>query len=214
MSLVGQIAELQNYATYKELSWEGCFEDYLELVRKTPQVTRNAFQRLYDMILSHGDEEYIDNKKKLVRYNFFRDEHDGGKDAIFGLDIPLMRLVNVLQARRAGLRHREARHPAARPGRLVEVDDRAPAQEGHRGVLAHAPKARSTPSTGRCPARSASSPAAAETFPSPMHDEPLRLIPREWRDKAIDELELGNDDFTRARSTATSTRRAASSSRS
>ena len=33
MSLVGQIAELQNYATYKELSWEGSFEDYLALVR-------------------------------------------------------------------------------------------------------------------------------------------------------------------------------------
>src|SRR5438477_312260 len=33
MSLVGQIAELQNLKTYKELSWEGSFEDYLELVR-------------------------------------------------------------------------------------------------------------------------------------------------------------------------------------
>ena len=35
MTLVGQIAELQNYATYKELSWEGSFEDYLEIVRRT-----------------------------------------------------------------------------------------------------------------------------------------------------------------------------------
>ena len=35
MSLVGQIAELQNYATYKELSWEGSFEDYLALVRRS-----------------------------------------------------------------------------------------------------------------------------------------------------------------------------------
>ena len=85
-----------------------------------------------------GQEEYIDNKKKLVRYNFFKDEQHGGRDAIFGLDIPLMRLVNVLKAAAAGLRHREARHPAARPGRLVEVDDRAPPEEGHRGLLAHA----------------------------------------------------------------------------
>jgi serine protein kinase len=44
MSLVGQIASLQNYATYKELAWEGSFEDYLDLVRKRPQVTRNAYQ--------------------------------------------------------------------------------------------------------------------------------------------------------------------------
>ena len=46
MTLVGQIAELQNLKTYKELAWEGSFEDYLELVRKNPQVTRNAYQRL------------------------------------------------------------------------------------------------------------------------------------------------------------------------
>src|SRR3569623_874989 len=58
MSLVAQIAELQNYATYKELSWEGSFEDYLNLVRKTPQVTRNAYQRLYDMVLSHGIDDF------------------------------------------------------------------------------------------------------------------------------------------------------------
>ena len=51
------------------------------------------------MILSYGQEEYIDNKKRLIRYNFFKDEQHGGRDAIFGLDIPLMRLVNVLQAR-------------------------------------------------------------------------------------------------------------------
>jgi serine protein kinase len=39
MSLVGQIAELQNYASYKELAWEGSFDEYLEVVRN-PQVTR------------------------------------------------------------------------------------------------------------------------------------------------------------------------------
>src|SRR5258705_12303717 len=97
MSLVGQIAELQNFATFKELSWEGGFEDYLGLVRRHPQVTRNAYQRLYDMVLSHGVEEYIDNKKKLVRFKFFRDEAHGGRDAVFGLDVALMRLMSVLK---------------------------------------------------------------------------------------------------------------------
>ena len=67
MSLVGQIADHQNYATYKELSWEGSFEEYLGVVKSQPQVTRNAYQRLYDMVLSHGPEDYIGTKKKLVR---------------------------------------------------------------------------------------------------------------------------------------------------
>src|ERR1700747_1783796 len=93
MSLVGQIAELQNLKTYKELAGEGSFEEYLALVRKTPHITRNAYQRLYDMVLSHGVEEYIDNKKKLVRYKFFRDEAHGGGDAAFGLDVAPLGLL-------------------------------------------------------------------------------------------------------------------------
>src|SRR5215510_6309678 len=101
-NMVLKIASLQDFALYRDLSWEGAFEDYLEIVRSRPQVTRNAFQRVYDMIISYGTEEYIDNKKKLVRYNFFKDEIDGGQDAIYGLDIPLMRLMNVLKAAAEG----------------------------------------------------------------------------------------------------------------
>jgi serine protein kinase len=101
-SLVGKIAAMQDYALYRDLSWEGNFEEYLALVRKQPQVTRNAFQRAYDMIIRYGTEEYTDNKKKLVRYNFFKDELNGSQDAIYGLDIPLMRLVHVLKAAAEG----------------------------------------------------------------------------------------------------------------
>src|SRR2546428_8574611 len=81
-SMVDAISALQNYDQYKQLHWEGSFEEYMRIVRERPQVTRNAFQRMYDMIISFGQEEYIDNKKRLVRYHFFKDEFDGGKDAI------------------------------------------------------------------------------------------------------------------------------------
>ena len=101
-SMLSKIAALQDYERYRDLHWEGSFEDYLQVVRERPQVTRNAFQRLYDMIVSYGEEEYIDNKKKLVRYHFFTDPIEQGKDGIFGLDIPLMRLVHVLQAAAQG----------------------------------------------------------------------------------------------------------------
>jgi serine protein kinase len=100
--MVKQIAALQDYESYQDLHWEGSFEDYLQIVREKPQVTRNAFQRLYDMVVSYGEEEYIDNKKKLIRYPFFKDPIENGKDAIFGLDIPLMRLVHVLHAAAQG----------------------------------------------------------------------------------------------------------------
>lgn len=97
-ALIAKVAALQNLKEFAELTWSGSFEDYLALIRKNPSVTRTAFQRVYDMILSYGQEEYIDNKKRLIRYNFFKDEQHAGRDAIFGLDIPLMRLVSVLQS--------------------------------------------------------------------------------------------------------------------
>ena len=97
-SLVSKIAALQDYDKYADLHWEGSFEDYLKIAGQNPKVVRTAFQRVYDMILSYGREEYIDAKKKLVRYLFFKDDHHRGRDAIYGLDIPLMKLVNVLRS--------------------------------------------------------------------------------------------------------------------
>ena len=69
--LVGKIAALQNIEEYLELNWSGSFEQYLDIVRKTPEVTRTAFQRAYDMIIGYGTEEYIDNKKRITRFRFF-----------------------------------------------------------------------------------------------------------------------------------------------
>ena len=54
-SLVARIAGLQDYAQYRDLNWEGSFEEYLRIVRERPLVTRNAFARLYDMIVSYGE---------------------------------------------------------------------------------------------------------------------------------------------------------------
>ncbi len=96
--MIDSIAALQNYDQYRDLHWEGSFESYLEIVRERPEVTRNAFQRVYDMIIAAGQEEYLDNKKRLTRYHFFRDDTGSGHDAVYGLDIPLMRLVHVLRA--------------------------------------------------------------------------------------------------------------------
>ena len=35
------------------------------------------------MVISYGEEEYLDNKKRLVRYPFFQDPIDGGRDGIY-----------------------------------------------------------------------------------------------------------------------------------
>ena len=72
---------------------EGSFEDYLQLVREDPKICRTAYQRLFDMIV--GREEYIDSKEGGALP--FDDPIENGKDAIFGIDVTLMRLVNVIK---------------------------------------------------------------------------------------------------------------------
>lgn len=56
------IREQLDLSDYRKVHWEGTFEEYLEIVREHPEVTRTAYQRLYDMILSHGVEERYENK--------------------------------------------------------------------------------------------------------------------------------------------------------
>ena len=101
-SLLQLVSELQDRKKFQELNWTGTFGDYLDTIAQDPRITRNAFQRIYDMIMSYGTEEFIDAKKRLVRYRFFSDMSFDQNDAIFGLEIPLMRLVNFFKAAAQG----------------------------------------------------------------------------------------------------------------
>src|SRR5688500_10556741 len=193
-SMVALIAAMQDYDRYRDLAWEGSFEDYLNIVRERPQVTRNAFQRVYDMVITYGTEEYIDNKKKLVRYNFFRDEADGGNDAVFGLDIPLMRLMNVLKAaaegygpeRRVILLHGPVGSSKSTIARLLKkgLERYSQTPEGALYTFRWVNLAASGLASG-----------GADTFDSPMHEDPLRLIPPEWRERVVTRLGLSDDTF-------------------
>src|SRR3989304_5706528 len=87
---------------FQELHWEGSFDDYLDMVHRNPKVARTAFQRLYDMILSFGMGEYTEFRQKVIHYKIFDDPISHGKDAIFGLDKYLMKLVDVIKAAARG----------------------------------------------------------------------------------------------------------------
>ncbi|MBO84190.1 MAG: serine protein kinase [Deltaproteobacteria bacterium] len=101
-SLLGMIADLQDIREYRELNWEGSFSEYLDIVRDDPSVCRNAYQRMYDMIMQFGTEEYTEYKKRIIRYKFFDDPFDNGKDAVFGIDVHLMKLVRVFESAALG----------------------------------------------------------------------------------------------------------------
>ena len=88
VAIIEQIRERHNRTEYGDLHWEGTFADYVQLVQEHPHVARNSFQRLYDLIVSFGSRRYTEYKKEIVHYNFFDDPFGGGRDAIFGLDLP------------------------------------------------------------------------------------------------------------------------------
>ncbi len=80
--LISLIASRQNLDDYQKKHWSGSFAEYLDIVRHDPNVTRTAYQSLYDMITSKGTEDIIVNKEKLLRYKFFEDPDNSGEDAI------------------------------------------------------------------------------------------------------------------------------------
>jgi serine protein kinase len=185
-ALVDVIAKRQDLKQFEELHWEGTFEEYLQLVKENPRIPRSAFQRLYDMLISYGYEEYTETKKKIVHYNFFDDPRDGGRDAVFGLDIPLMKLVHVIKA------------AAFRYGAEKRI------------LLLHGPVGSSKSTITRLIKKGLESytytPEGAvytfewhmpdgEIMPCPVNEEPIHLVPLEWRADLMKELQLGSVEY-------------------
>ena len=155
---------------YKKLHWEGIVRGLpRHRPANTPGVTRTAYQRLYDMILSHGTEDVYENKDKIIRYKFFAEFAARHGDGIYGLDRPLMQLVNTFKSaaqgygteRRVLLLHGPVGSSKSTIARLLK-----------NGLEEYSPDRRracSSPSPGR---------TTDGTWPKdPMHDEPLQLIP-------------------------------------
>ena len=194
MNLVSRIAALQDKTSFKELHWDGSFEDYLKIVRENPRVTRTAFQRIYDMILSHGKTEYIDNKKRLIRYHFFHDEPNGGRDAVYGLDVPLMKLVNVFKSaaqaygteKRVILLHGPVGSSKSTIVRLLKkgLEEYSRTPEGALYTFSWVLEKKRDDGT-----------VHREVFSSPMNEDPLLLIPEEWREKVFADLASPDSGF-------------------
>jgi serine protein kinase len=186
-SIISLIAERQDLDQFRRKNWVGSFEAYLDLVRQDPLVTRNAFERVYDMILSYGTETYEVNREKHVRYRFFDDPDHGGEDAVFGLEDSCARLVNALKSAAKGygiekrvlllhgpvgsskstiarlMKHGLERYTASDAGSLYTLGwvDRNDAESIH-----------------WCP----------------MHEEPLHLVPQRFRPDVLAKLNDGRGE--------------------
>ncbi|MCC6284155.1 MAG: serine protein kinase [Phycisphaerales bacterium] len=178
---------------YQDQHWSGSFEEYLELCARTPQVLRNAYQRLYDAVMSHGFERYRVFKKECVRYHFFSDPFDKGADGIYGLDFALMQLVSFLRSaaegygtdRRILLLHGPVGSSKSTIARLLKKG-----LEHYSRTPGGALYSFSWLLDERCEVSAGEGGGAARTheYPSPMHEEPLILVPRAARESLLEKL--------------------------
>ncbi|MCP3980643.1 MAG: serine protein kinase [bacterium] len=184
-SIIAKAREALDLQTYRDQNWTGSFSEYLELVKRNPMTTRSAFERIYDMILAAGTREYVDNKKKIIHYNFFDDPERDGADAIYGLDIPMMRLLNIFKSaaqrygteRRVILLHGPVGSSKSTIARLLKqgLESYSRKQEGALFTFGWI--------------RDLDNPD--EITPCPMHEEPLHLVQSTLRPLMVEQL---NDD--------------------
>jgi len=169
---------------FAELSWRGDFAEYLSIVERNPSVARNAWQRLLDMIETHGFVRIARKERRaaLRRWKIFDDPFSEGSDAVYGLDEPLAQLVQTIRAGARGLG----------PERRV--------------ILLHGPVGSSKSTIVRLLKRGLEAYAKTEagalyTFdwviddevtPSPMNQDPLLLVPEEARAAIEERLNRGS----------------------
>ena len=138
----------------RALAWEGTFSDYLDIVARNPHVADLAHARLYNMIMSAGVEETGDGQRK---YNFFEGE-------LYGMERTLQQLVE------------EYLNPASR---RLDIRKRILMLVGPVGggkstlvtLIKRGLEKYSKTEDG----------AIYAIKGSPMHEEPLHLIPEELR---------------------------------
>ena len=196
LDLIERIRQIQDPASYQDLVWEGTFTDYLEILHENPYVARNAFQRLYDMIVSFGTRRYTEYKKEIIHYNFFDDPLGDGRDAVFGLDVPLMKFVQVLKAaalgygpeRRVILLHGPVGSAKSTICRLLKKGLEHYSRTPEGALYTFAWTGEGLAALG-IPAEMAEvAYGQTDRVPCPMHEEPLHLIPAEHRGLLLDDL--------------------------
>ncbi|WP_020473311.1 PrkA family serine protein kinase [Zavarzinella formosa] len=164
---------------YQKLHWEGSLSDYLDLVVENPRLTRTAYQRLYEMILSHGTEDTYENKEKVTRFKFFTDFAARHGDAIYGIDRTIMQLVNTFKSAAQGygtekrvlLLHGPVGSSKSTIARLIKrgLEEYSRSEAG--AIYSYSWK------------------MADGTYQKcPMHEDPLNLIPKELRPRLLAEL--------------------------
>lgn len=185
-SLAAIIEKKIDTSSYRQQHWEGSFWEYLDLVQENPAIARNAFQRVYDMITSFGVETFTQFKQEMKRYKFFSDPIGEGADAIYGLEKPLMQLVDFFKSAAQGygtekrilLLHGPVGSSKSTIARLLKkgLEWYSRTEEGKLYTF-----------SWRLPHKMGTD-EGEHYVDCPMHEEPLLLIPQEARTEVLAQI--------------------------
>jgi len=183
MQHLKRLSSLFNKDQFKTLHEEMSFGDYLDHCYENPRLIRTAYQRLYDMIVSAGSNDFKRYRKTYTHYNFF----DNVEIPIYGLEETLENLVKFIRGAAGGygtekrilLLHGPVGSAKSTICRLIKrgMEKYSRTEDGswYTFKWVNLPTGKEgiyTQDTDECP----------------MHEEPLKLIPIEYRKQIIDEL--------------------------
>jgi serine protein kinase len=179
---------------FSHLHWNGSFQEYIDKVAADPRIARNAFQRIHDMVMSYGTSVYTEYKKEITRYHFFDDPMEGGKDAVFGIDVHLMKFANFFKSAAAGygtekrvlLLHGPVGSAKSSISRLVKkgLEHYSKTDDGEMYTFEWYDEEAPDLLGGQT------------VFPSPMHEEPLKLVPIEVREEFMSQINKSRPEGT------------------
>lgn len=157
MDILGKLKDYREEE--KQLMWQGTFSDYMEIVKQRREIAQTAHSRVYNMIKSFGSTEENGHKT----YHFF------GKE-IFGLEDSIERLVE------------EYFHPAAK---RLDVRKRilllmGPVSGGKSTIVTMLKRGLEKYSR-------TDEGAIYAIQGCPMHEDPLHLIPQQFREEFFNE---------------------------
>lgn len=180
-----QLGQLFDRKAFTTLHEEMSFEEYLGKVYENPSIIRTAHQRIYDMIMAKGTSEFKRYRKTYTHYNFF----DNDACPIFGLEESLMELVKFIRGAAGGygtekrvlLLHGPVGSAKSTICRLLKkgMEEYSETPEGSWYSFKWVDLPTGKDGIFNAPENA-----------SPMHEEPLKLIPPEIRKDIIDELNV------------------------
>ncbi len=185
------LTDPENRRTYDKLSWRGGFAEYIGKVLENPEITRNAFERMWNMLQHFGVTQ---NNDGTPHYKIFDDPFNNGKDAVFGLDPQLAKLCSVIKAGAEGLGaessvillHGPVGTAKSTIARLLKrgLEEYSKTDEGALFTLGF----KLDPSHPEYKFA-----GADKTLWCPMNEEPLHIIPNEQRGVVKENLKRVND---------------------